>query len=56
MILGPISVRLCGMSSGISTGKTTDPANMDPDYYKNTMYGVAFNVNDNLSVSYNEFP
>jgi len=48
--IGPIS--LGAAASGISTGKTVTET--DPDYYKNTMYGVAFNVNDNLSVSYNE--
>ena len=26
--------------------------NSEVDYYKNTMYGVAFNINDDLSVSY----
>jgi len=39
-------------ASGISTGKTV--TGTDPDYYKNTSYGVAFNVNDSLSISYAE--
>jgi outer membrane protein OmpU len=46
--LGPISVGYA--MSGISTGKTTNPADMDA--YKNHMYGIAFNINDDLSISY----
>jgi len=46
--LGPISVGYA--KSGITTGLEDTGTNVS--YYKNTMYGVAFNVNDNLSVSY----
>jgi len=45
--LGPISLGYA--ASGISTGTQVGT---DVDYYKNNMYGVAFNVNDDLSVSY----
>jgi outer membrane protein OmpU len=45
--LGPVSV---GAQSTVeSSGKR---GSTDIDYYKNAMYGVAFNVNDDLSVSY----
>ena len=46
--LGPVSVG--AQKSGISTGANN--AAGDVDYYKNTFYGVAFNINDDLSVSY----
>ena len=46
--IGPLSIG--GGRSGILTGKTTTAGNVD--YYRNNMYGVAFNINDNLSVSY----
>ena len=46
--LGPISVGYA--TSGISTGKTVTKS--DTDFYKNHMYGIAFNINDDLSVSY----
>ena len=46
--LGPVSVGYA--RSGITTGLSTTGSNVS--WYKNTMYGVAFNVNDNLSVSY----
>jgi outer membrane protein OmpU len=46
--LGPIALGYA--ASGISTGNTTTAT--DVDYYKNSMYGVSFNVNDDLSVSY----
>jgi outer membrane protein OmpU len=45
--IGPISLGYA--TSGVSTGQE---ANTEVDYYKNHMYGVAFNINDNLSVSY----
>jgi outer membrane protein OmpU len=45
--IGPISLGYA--ASGISTGKVASSA---VDYYKNHMYGVAFNVNDDLSISY----
>jgi len=45
--IGPISLGYA--VSGISTGKVAASA---VDYYKNHMYGVAFNVNDDLSISY----
>jgi len=46
--LGPVSIG--GARSGILTGKTVTTA--DVDYYRNNMYGVAFNINDDLSISY----
>jgi len=45
--IGPIS--LGGGRSGILTGKH---GSTDVDYYRNNMYGVAFNINDDLSISY----
>jgi len=48
--IGPISLGYA--QQGIATGKTV--TGTDVDWYKNQMYGVAFNINDNLSVSYNE--
>jgi len=46
--LGPVSIG--GGRSGILTGKTV--TGTDVDYYRNNMYGVAFNINDDLSISY----
>jgi len=46
--VGPVSIGYA--SSGVVTGNET--TNTDTDWYKNHMYGVAFNINDNLSVSY----
>jgi outer membrane protein OmpU len=46
--IGPISLGYA--TSGISTGSVV--TNSDVDWYKNHMYGIAFNVNDDLSVSY----
>jgi len=46
--LGPIALGYA--ASGISTGNTKTAT--DVDYYKNSMYGVSFNVNDDLSLSY----
>jgi len=46
--IGPISLGMA--KSGIFTGKTT--TGTDTAWYKNTMYGVSFNVNDDLSLSY----
>jgi len=46
--LGPLSLGYA--QSGISTG--AELTNTDHDWYKNHMYGVAFNINDNLSISY----
>jgi len=48
MDIGPISLGY-GVS-GVSTGNTLTAS--DEDYYKNHMYGISFNVNDDLSVSY----
>jgi len=45
--IGPISLGYA--SSGVSTGQESET---EVDYYKNHMYGVAFNINDNLSISY----
>ena len=45
--IGPISLGYA--TSGISTGLQTAT---DVDFYKNHMYGIAFNINDDLSVSY----
>jgi len=46
--VGPVSLGYA--TSGISTGNVVTPS--DVDWYKNHMYGIAFNVNDDLSVSY----
>jgi len=46
--IGPVSLGYA--ASGITTGKTVTKT--DEDWYKNAMYGVAFNINDDLSVSY----
>jgi len=46
--IGPISLGYA--TSGISTGNGT--TGTDVDWYKNHMYGIAFNINDDLSVSY----
>jgi len=46
--IGPVSLGYA--QSGIATGKTVTKT--DTDWYKNAMYGVAFNINDDLSVSY----
>jgi len=46
--IGPISLGYA--ASGVDTGKNTTTT--DPAWYKNHMYGVAFNINDDLSVSY----
>ena len=46
--LGPVSIGYA--RGGILTGKTTVAT--DVSHYKNEMYGVAFNINDNLSASY----
>jgi len=46
--IGPVSLGYA--RSGVATGKTVTAAN--EDWYKNSMYGVAFNINDDLSVSY----
>jgi outer membrane protein OmpU len=45
--IGPISLGY--QTTGISTGSQVGTAE---DYYRNQMYGVSFNVNDDLSVSY----
>jgi len=45
--IGPVSLGFA--ASGISTGKVAAGA---VDYYKNHMFGVSFNVNDDLSISY----
>ena len=47
--IGPVSLGYA--ISGISTGKAAASA---VDYYKNHMFGVSFNVNDDLSISYGE--
>jgi len=46
--LGPVSIGFA--RSGELHGNTTTAS--DVDYYRNNMYGVAFNINDNLSISY----
>ncbi len=46
--IGPLSLGYA--TSGISTGKTVTAS--DTDWYKNHMYGIAFNINDDLSISY----
>lgn len=48
--LGPVSIGYA--RGGILTGKKTTAT--DVSHYKNEMYGVAFNINDNLSASYNK--
>jgi len=46
--LGPVSLGFA--NSGIATGNQVTGS--DVSWYKNHMYGVSFNVNDDLSVSY----
>jgi len=46
--LGPISLGF--QRTGEITGNTKTAS--DVDYYRNNMYGVSFNINDSLSVSY----
>jgi len=46
--IGPLSLGLG--KSGIQTGETTSTTGVD--FYRNTMYGVALNINDDLSLSY----
>jgi outer membrane protein OmpU len=46
--IGPISLGY--QASGIDTGNNT--TGTDVAYYKNNFYGIAFNINDDLSVSY----
>jgi outer membrane protein OmpU len=46
--IGPVSLGLG--RQGRLTGKNVTAA--DTDYYRNTQYAVAFNINDNLSLSY----
>jgi len=48
--LGPIAIGYA--RSGIDTGANTTIT--DPAWYKNSMFGISFNVNDDLSVSYAE--
>jgi len=48
--LGPVSLGY-GVS-GIVTGYEARGTAGKPDFYKSHMYGVAFNVNDDLSLSY----
>ena len=45
--IGPVSLGYA--TSGVSTGQE---AKSEVDWYKNAMYGIAFNINDDLSVSY----
>jgi len=45
--IGPVSLGYA--ASGVSTGQE---GATEVDWYKNHMYGVSFNVNDDLSVSY----
>jgi len=47
---GPLSV-----GAGKTYENTGNQASGDVDYYVTTMFGVAFNVNDNLSLSYGRF-
>ena len=53
--IGPVSLGYA--KSGRVTGLKADLGDTvgDPDYYKNSMYGVAFNVNDDLSLSYSYY-
>ena len=53
--IGPIALGYA--RSGRVTGLKADIGDTvgDPDYYKNAMYGVAFNVNDDLSLSYSYY-
>ena len=46
--IGPVSIGYA--TSGISTGKTS--TGTDTDWYKNHMFGISFNINDDLSISY----
>jgi len=46
--IGPLSLGFG--KSGIQTGETTSTTGVD--FYRNTMYGVALNINDDLSLSY----
>jgi len=46
--IGPVSLGY--QASGIDTGNNTTAT--DVAYYKNNFYGIAFNINDDLSVSY----
>jgi len=48
MDIGPVSLGYA--NSGIATGKQVTPG--DVSWYKNHMYGIAFNINDDLSISY----
>jgi hypothetical protein len=48
--LGPVAIGYA--RSGIDTGANTTVT--DPAWYKNSMFGISFNVNDDLSVSYAE--
>jgi len=48
--IGPISVGYA--TSGISTGLSQSTSQVD--WYKNHMFGIAFNINDDLSVSYGD--
>ena len=48
--LGPVSIG--GAYAAISTGNTQTTS--AADWYKNSMYGISFNINDDLSVSYAE--
>jgi len=48
--IGPLS--LGAQTSGVSTGNNSGGTAID--YYKNHAYGVSFNINDDLSVSYGE--
>ena len=49
--LGPVSIG--GMVSGLYTGDETTTATYHT--YKNSGFGIAFNVNDDFSVSYGEY-
>ena len=46
--IGPVSLGY--QASGIDPGNNTTTT--DVAYYKNNFYGIAFNINDDLSVSY----
>ena len=46
--IGPVSLGY--QASGIDLGNNTTKT--DVSYYKNNFYGIAFNINDDLSVSY----
>jgi len=51
--LGPVSIG--AMQSGLYSGEENPAGTSVYNVYKNTAFGIAFNVNDDLSVSYGEY-